>query len=679
MTADAGSASPTATVDNQNRASDSARVGQQIGAQFVSSVLHNATIYNSGPGQSPEQRQKVAFAHLSGGNPRRAEKLFGSLLEDGHATPERVYYFVLSVLSGRSFVEITAELSDEIHNARNLVPDGQRDSWGDALQVVLALLRTAHAEFDGAAASEATQAAEDFGALDADRQDEISMHLDLILNGAAQERLDDKRKKDVASERLSGRRAERVWKFFESDPELPHKYLTSSVRSDTADWRAAIVGCGAAALAVANLARGPIMVDAVVGVLLTAVGGYLAFVWTVTRQTHGFHAAGRHVEFSVPTASVAEPEGAQPRPERQLTDLDKLVEQRFRAAAGAGVGWQEYTAGYREHLKRRLRAQCGAEGVYPGEVKWLIDWHVQQVVDGWMTGRPYYLVPQPADAWKAVVLQFCGHLLAVVGLIVLLHAGYLTALVLGAAGFWGLRGVARLVALSRARTLADQDAEKLFNEEMAGYERWCMQLADRPKDTEMGRWLALDKAYLKDQALHRANLHERDLVTHVVLIENAPFARSGRVPQGPPRYEAYMVQVFLLTHYGVRASRVNLEFGSGAARNERRKMFPYDAVASASVTEKGVSGKRDPAVVSLKRREFRLRLVNGEMISKVTENLTASKDAVVEDTDDIERLVVQTSGFDSALRVLEAVATEGRDWITRDRERKQRWARNWSG
>lgn len=411
---------------------------------------------------------------------------------------------------------------------------------------------------------------------------------------------------------------------------------------------------------------------------MTAVGGYLAFVWTVTREIHGFHAGGRHVEFRVPPTSVAEAEGAEPRLDQPPTDLDKLVEQRFHAAAGAGFGWQEYTAGYREHLKRRLQAQYGVEGVYPAAVKWLIDWHVQRVVDGWMTGRPYYLVPQPADARKAAVLQSCGLLLAVVGLIVVLHAGYLTALVLGATGFWGLRGVARLVALSRARTRAEQDAEKLFTEEKTGYEHWCRKLADRPEDTEMGRWLALDKTYLKDQALRRANLHERDLVTYVVLIENAPFARSGRVPQGPPRYEAYMVQVFLLTHYGVRASRVYLDFGSGAVRNERRKMFPYDAVASASVTEKGASGQRDPAVVSLKRREFRLKLVNGEMIAKVAENLAVSKDAAVDDTDELERLVVQTSGFDSALRVLEAVATEGRDWITRDRERKRRWARNWS-
>ncbi|KAA2262728.1 hypothetical protein F0L68_12630 [Solihabitans fulvus] len=678
MTADAGTASPTASVDNQNVASDSARVDQQIGAQFVSSVLHNATIYNSSPGQSPGERQKVALAHLNGGNPRRAEKLFRSLLDHGHITPERVYYFVLSVLSGRSFVEITADLSDEIHNARNLVAARQRDSWGEALGVVLALLRTAHAEFDGATAKEATLAAEDFGALGADRQDEIDAHLELILNGATLERLDGKRKKETANERLSGRRAERAWKFFESDPEPPRKYLTPSVRSDTADWRAAIVGSGAVALAVANLARGPVVLEAVAGVLLTAVGGYLAFRWAVTRETHCFHAAGRHAEFSVLPTPVAEAERTQPLPQRSSTDLDRLVEQRFRAAAVAGADWQAYTAGYREYLKRRLQAQCGVAGVYPGAVKWLIDWHVQQVVDGWTTGRPYYLAPQPADARKAAVLRFCGLLLAVVGLIAMLHAGYLTALVLGAAGFWGLRGVARLMALSRARTLADQDAERLLNEEKAGYEYWCVQLADRPTDTEMGRWLALDKTYLKDQALHRASLHERDLVTYVVLVENAPFARSGRVPQGLPRYEAYMMQVFLLTHYGVRASRVYLEFGSGAARNERRKMFPYDAVASASVTEKGASGARDPAAVSLKKREFRLKLVNGEMIAKVSENLAVSKDVVVDDSDDLERLVVQTSGFDSALRVLEAVATEGRDWITRDRERKRRWARNWS-
>ena len=75
---------------------------------------------------------------------------------------------------------------------------------------------------------------------------------------------------------------------------------------------------------------------------------------------------------------------------------------------------------------------------------------------------------------------------------------------------------------------------------------------------------------------------------------------------------------------------------------------------------------------------FRLTLLNGTAIAEVRENPRATRDDRVTDTDDwVDELSAQTSGFDSALRVLEAVATEGREWIVRDRERQKRWARNW--
>jgi hypothetical protein len=120
----------------------------------------------------------------------------------------------------------------------------------------------------------------------------------------------------------------------------------------------------------------------------------------------------------------------------------------------------------------------------------------------------------------------------------------------------------------------------------------------------MARWLALDKAYLKTDVLKRANLTDHDLVTHVVMTEGTVAARRGRVLHGPPRYAAYTVHIFLLTYSGMRAMRVHLDFVSGEARNERRELFRYDALASASVQEKGI---RTTAVDGLETTEVAIR------------------------------------------------------------------------
>jgi len=660
MSTDAGT--PTnMTVNSHVTASGDANVDQQVGTQFISSVMHDTKIYNTVAGDPPERRHEVARAHLDGGNPRRAEEAFGGLLAEGHITTERAYLYVLSVLSGRSFVEINTGLSDEIHNAMKVAAGLPRDGWREALDVVDMLLRHAHAEFgDGAVAREFTRARVAFGTLSADRQDEIDRHLDLILSGAVQERLASERKHEVAVERMSGDRAGRAWKFFEAHPREPMEWPAPAVRSEAADWRAATLGCVAAALAILYLLAGGITVAAVAGLVLIAAGGYLVLRGTTVLRVHV-----RHAECA--RANI------QRQFEQRETEFDKVVDQCFREVAPDGLG--ESTAGYRGYLKRRLQAQYGGEDCYPGELKWLIVWHVDRA------GHQYDRLREPTGVRRVGGLRISGVLVGVVGLILLVATGHAIALVLAAGGWWAVRGIACIAAVPRTQALLDGAAEALLDEEQVEYRRWVQVLADRPPDPEMARWLALDKAYLKDEALRRANLRERDLVTHVVLTERAPYARKGRVTDGPPRYEKYIVYVFLLTQSGMRTIRTNLSLTTGDVGDEQRRMFRYDAVASASVEETGrrtflADGCRSADRVS--RRVFRLTLLNGTDIAEVKENPRATGDDRAADGDElVDAVSAQTPGFDSALRILEAVATEGRDWIVRDRERKQRWARNW--
>ncbi|WP_040826874.1 hypothetical protein [Nocardia jiangxiensis] len=649
------------SVNNQLTATDNARVNQQIATQFSGSVIHQATVYTSLPGDPPHVRHEVARAHLDGDRPRRAQEMFGSLLTDGHETNERAYLYVLSVLSDRSYADVTAELSEEIRYATTTAAHCPRDEWRDALDVVNALLRYAHSELgDGPLAQEFTITVQTFGTLSPVRQHEIDRHMELILSGAEQERLAAQRKYQVAVERMSGDRLRRAWKFFEPHPRPPAKWLPPPIRYTNTGWRDATLGCVAAALAIAWVLHSGITVRAGVGLTLTAAFDYLALRCRTVWQTHLCHTDNVRANY-------------QPEPFRPDAKFDLLVDSCFRDADLGGLG--DISAGYRGNLKRRLQQQYSSDDVYPGELKWLIMRHAARVGQ-----RRIDLQAESPEAQRAANLQTVGVAMWAIGLAVMVTLGHVIGLFLAAGSWWGIVGIARILSASRAYALLDHEAQTLLTQEWAWYYHWLEILADRPTDAEMAHWLALDKALLKDDALRRANLRERDLVTHVVLTQRAPYARKGRVADGPPRYERYLVYVFLLTRYGMRTTRTHLDLTTGDVGNEQHQMFSYDAVASASVTEKRVrthlaDGRAN--IERTRRRVFRLTLLDGTCIAEVKEHPSATDDETPDIDEAQETATVQTAGFDRALRVLEAVATEGRDWIARDQERRQRWARNW--
>lgn len=654
-----GFAPTDVTINSEVSASGDAHVEQQVGTQFNDSVLHNVSIYTTQADDPPERQQVVAKANLDGGNPRRAEEILAGLIDNGHATVERCYLYVLSILSARSFTEITADLTEAVRRTMATARSLPRDEWTDAIEVVDKLLRYVNTAFgDGAAAPELAAASDAFGALESTRQVEIDQHMDLILSGAVQERLSGLRKYQVAIERMKGR-AGRAWKFFEADPRQPMLWHPPRLRPTAKDSRDAILGSLATLMASVFVIAGGNPVFGILGLGLFVAGCVVAVRCTVIEQTHARHKEVVWANFQLPHWWVEAP-------------FDRLVDQRFRTMIPQQ--W-DYTARYRAYLKRRLAEQYGG-AAQPAEVKWLIDWHTLRA------GGPFvYQPPEPPGAMRTTGLKVAAIVVWSLGVLVSLGTGQFMALLLAAGGWWGVRGLGRILCVSRVQTMVDREAEALMAEEWQAYQRWSEALADRPSDAEVARWFALDKAYLVDEALRRANLRERDLVTHVVLTERVPFARKSRVTNGPPRYEAYLVYVFLLTQYGMRSTRTHLKFMTGEVHNEQRQMFSYDAVASASVTEKGVRAFRpdgSPWTDTRGTRVFQLTLLNGTCIAEVKESIRGPGDNQAASGDEFtDAAYARTSGFDSALRILEAVATEGRDWIARDRERRQRWARNW--
>lgn len=652
-----------ADIDNQNIASDNAHVDQQIGVQYVESVFHNETIYTFGEGDTAERKHDVALAYLTGGIPRRAEDLFGKLVFNGHQSTERIYYYVLSVLSERGFVDLTAELVTGIRDAWKICASLPEDGWTKVNHVVRSLLDHVRSNSSDGSFTAVTA----FGGLPAERQDEISRHLSLLVGGVLEQQLDAERKREVGAERFSGNRVERAWTFFEPDPAPPTRYQPWVSLPDVNDRRPAVIGALVAVPAFAGLLVGPMAPAFWGGVLLLVAGCCVTVRYGIEHTAHLLHAALRR--------DGAAPEDKQGGP----TAVDKLVERCFRDARPPyAQDWPQYAAGYRARLKQRFNAQLQYSDQPVNELKWLLDWHARRAAQRWPHHDPH-AQPEPVVPRDARPRWAAGVLVTVAGMALLLVAQRWLVVPLAVGGWFALPAVIQVVAARRAALLLLADADELFGEELAEYCRWREELAGRPTDTEMARWLAMDKAYLKAEALRRGNIAEQDLVSHVVINQLAPGARRGVVPHGPPRYTAYLVTVILLTRYGVRASRVYLNFATGDVKNERWDVFGYDRIASASLSVHERTARKGPdePARTVRYRELRLRLLDGTEIIKINERLDVDNDTEVDDEAELERLAAATSGMDAALPILEAVAHQGRAWIDLERDRRNVWSHAW--
>ncbi|APU15442.1 MULTISPECIES: hypothetical protein [Actinoalloteichus] len=664
---------------SRNEARDGATVGQQIGALYGNAV-HNENVYNLDPGDIPERRHEVARNFLAGGTPRPAERILGELLSTGEGTTQRAYHYFLAVVSDRSFHDIKTEHVDSISDARKMLALLRHDEWSAAFEVVWEFLTFARMRMQGEA-DDSSQVVASFKTLPDARQEEIHLHLQMILGTAEQASLDAARAQRITIERFRPGRRARAWKFFEPDPATPRLSVPPASVPEPGTWPRMIIGLLLTGFGLWQAMAGSTMAGFLVFLPLVAVGGHLAVKHGITRRAWQAWKQRRRSEV-MPGAPLAAVSPGHWVPTAFVKEIYQLVDQRFTDARPHQAGdWPRYVGGIRDHLKRRLVAQYGNARLEPAKVDWLISWHARRVASGWRT-QELFCFPVPCEP-RSTRLCTVGVVLASAAVTVLALSGaYLAVVLLGLGGGLAVERITHLMGLRRADELLLQDARDLLEQETAAYEERRRELADRPTDAEMARWLALDKIYLRNDAMRRAKLGEHDVVTHVVMTEGADGARA-RVVKGPPRFARYSVQIFLLTRSGVREARVDLDFLTGEARDERRNLFNYNSLASASVTEKGaraaeVVGEDFRLVESLRSRTFRLTLLSGDAITVVAENFRQQKDDVVENDSELFSAALQTSGIDAALPILEAVAAEGSEWILRDEERRARWSRDWT-
>ncbi|MEU4666882.1 hypothetical protein AB0F91_02675 [Amycolatopsis sp. NPDC023774] len=681
-------------------AQDHAHVDQQIGVNFGETTFHNNGTYYVNQEDPPERKFKVALNHLRGGTARAAESIFADLLRNGHASTRIAYYYALSVFSERSLNEMGDEMYSRYRDANRTAARFPDDEWRTALAVVADLLSCVWRQESGEVLDQTalTKAIDNFNALPAGRRIEIIRHLDMMLGGAIQDHLDVVEAQRVAKARLDGGRAKRAWKFFEPTPAKPRALGVAPVNVPTATWARIWLGVAAFVIAVivalSSIGSGNTALGLVALVVFGAgFGGALRS--GLDRELRARKLAWLDAEHGYTLQRQAMVSPGHWVSTDFVRQIHEQVDARFSEARPHVEGqWPAATEGVREYLKWRFLTLYGNAQVQAPMVNWLIRWHAKRVADGWLAGTRFGYRAGLLPSSRTAALFRLGFAAAVAGFVGMAtsQAGYVGAAVFAAVGaFLVWRPVVQVYAARQLHGEQEAAGRRLFAEEQQGYDAWLAVLADRPTDAEMAVWLDLDKSHLKTSALRWASLANRDVVAHVVLTEGDPSALRAREAGGPMRYSKYVVLVFLLTRSGVREIEVDLDFLTANTLDERRTSFRYDALASARVSEVGVryaDNKRyivrtdDTAAHldkhTLRKRAFRLRLLDGDDISVVVETYRRQVDVTEqEDAARLNSVALEASGIVGALHVLEAVAAEGRDWIAREQERRRRRSEDW--
>jgi hypothetical protein len=679
-----------------NAADGNAHVGIQVG------VLHgNAYVYQTQESATPEQKLQVAVHYLQGGSPGEARRRIQTLVaEDGLSSAEVAYYWTLSLLSGRSLTSLSGA---DMHLLEQAFAMAERHASGRWWRCVDTLRMLVNALLDvgpdGQPAPRALgEALGAYGSLpDADRHD-IERHLSLTLSGMAQDHIESLNAEHVRVERMKQDREVRVPKFFEPDPAEPVAKVAQAASVEST-WLALVGGGLLTLVGVAVLVQAAAATHVVAGAavfLLLAGGGYAIVRHGLERAFLHSRRAAKEAEFLTGVRTVITCPGGDSLPGDFTEAITAMINVAFaghepREQQARHAFWND-THGLRTALHGDLVDLYGVRGVHADAVRWLVQHHADDIARRWRDGtlddfRRRY---QPA----ALPPAFLGGIAALAGaaIIVLLTMNAMTFCSLVIAGpllFFGARlahrGGIALYGQRRRIALDTAEFQQRWNEECAAHQRWVAWLADRPTDVEMGRWLSLDLTFFKRGVMGDYRLANRDILAHLALTEAARRSRRARDVGGPFRHSAYTVLLFLLTEGGVRQVQARLDFVTGAFSAEQRTTFRYDAIGSVQVTEVGVrfdDGRQAPAAdeyggtVSQKivtRQAFQLALVNGQTIRVLLDDFAGQPiDHLRETPERLAELASDAAGVTSALRILEAVAADGRDWIALERQRLHR-------
>lgn len=655
---------------------------------------------------TPLRKYTVAKNYIAGGRLRSAEELIREAVAGGLVSSENpssftnevAYYWTLSVLGDRAFELIDKEPFEQIAQAREIARRGPQDQWSQAHRVLTELIDCLQAQEESGILAPVRLDAffSAFERLGPVQQEEIRRHLDLILSGAFQDRLTAHDAETVRTKRMGNSREERVWKFFEPVPAKPRPVPVVWPALDLLHWTMAIWG---ALMTAAGLFLAAVLVTwvnwktaAVSGILVTGCGALVCYAGPGLLPAR--YAPSPTRDRKAPRKRRWDPE------QRRFSDhVHRTVQRQYeKRAPGAALQqplWTAATRRARTRLAHEVTEIYSPTGIAPSRIDWLIAWHAEEARREWRPGKARDL----KRILRVAVLAAGALGMTTGGRMALSKMEMAEPLIADIALIWLIvgsvlliagRADVHLVARYTHRAWQARFAER-FRQEMSAYEARQALLENRPDDAEMARWLDYDKFYLKSLAMNQYGLGNRDVVAHAFLIEAAPKCRRARLKNGPPRFSAYSIWVFLLTDSGVRQMVVHLDFPTGIVKDQQRTAFRYDALASAQISEFGIrfdDGRRESFISwSGSRRNaaetdksalvffqiFRLSLVSGQHIDITVENLeewlfqrTEGGQGATHDG------IPDTSDLTGAFGILEAIAADGSSWVSRARERRRR-------
>ncbi|NGO69043.1 hypothetical protein [Streptomyces boncukensis] len=696
-------------------------------------VVHGDVVnhYATDPEAGPAQLFTEGLRALSAGMRGQAEALIGQAIQRGHESAEVSYYWALSLTSRRSPEDLTDE---DWHKLRTALERaiGTRSSGQDTAGCVAAarltddLLRAAVSPESLTQAGRRLDVHERLRGLPAERRGELRDHLRYVMQRVQGYRTSEEDEEEIRTRRKADYRAERVPLFFTPDP-LPLRPPDQPSRSmwpeDRNTLQALLWSAGALfALGLVILivlltsAEDDQMAAVAVLGLIAAIPGVVLLLrhgpaeirrrarqarrpaWARERRPAPPYTVGP--QMGGPAAAVRAAVGA-PGPATHTAQfgafrarLAVMAEARFAEVRPPALpnpaAWQQLTHQVQHDLADELAFRYWTVGK-PEGLDWLLQMRARQTVREWGAGRlAASAVTTPYQRWQGARKGMLFTSAAV--LLVLLPAlagssglGLLVGAVWAAALAGGVNLFQRTVELSLV-----QDEQRQYAEDQRAHGQWSAYLAaHRPADTELARWLDLDKRHLLRDVLGEHRMEHRDILFNFFLMEGAPGCVTAKVRKGPPRYSVYALRLFVLTTSGVWVCTWEMDFATGTHQGRKDFVFRFDSISSVvmetrgtglgdthrqviGVTAEGALTGADGSQAHKLREVLRLVLNNQQDLEVLIDNQERLGDMDGDDPQELREVALETSGVSAGFRILAALATEGEKWLDERRHQSYR-------
>ncbi|MEO3858444.1 hypothetical protein [Acrocarpospora sp. B8E8] len=635
---------------------DSSHIGVQAG------IVHGDVYYQAPPDSSPQEKFETGVRYLEGSMPRPAWQLINDAALSGYRTNQVCFYWLLALLSGRTRHELSVEETALLRDSDRLLPLIGSDAWAEGVQTIRRLLDSAEKPD-----TDIRILIKEFDELGSVLRANILRHLELFLDGPLNDQMWHRALQRAATEQMADNREDRVWKFFQPKPDRPRVRQPEPVMIAGSTWVQAVMGTVVLIAAMAHLgyllAQGE-QVSALLAYLLSVGGGYFGardgvewrFCSWRRRAKDEKYVIAMHRRTNAPTGGFAK-------------KVDQRFDYYFAKYVPRGTDreiWLGRTAGIRRSIRDEVVEAYRERRIGVERINWLIRYRVGEVRTRWENGtlwsyREELDTPLPVKTTAVLGTLACtaGGIWAASSAVQVSPMSAVESVILVVAAGWIAARAWLRIILERRRYAADvSEFEKLSDDSEAAFVRWQERLADKPEDREMAAWLDCDRKVLLNEVLQHYRLIMSNVLAHAFIEAPSGSTARARLRGGPWRYKKYQLLVFLLTADGVRQFTVTLDFEQGTFHDQHRMNYRYEAVAAVRVrhTDNG-------------ERTFELALVDGQKVSVRVIEPGMEELQQGENPGSVSEATLDAAGLHHTLHVLEGIAAEGKEWITKDRRR----------